>query len=293
MKARLLTDAYKQDTGADLLELRVAEDLVAVVAYDLPENVMLPERADVLQYGDERELLALALRQAREEDGLALERYELHGAPLYVLTGESFFTATHALWADRFSEQPAELGTLVGVPTRHIVVAHPIRDRGALTVIAQMLQLVARYFQRRPRLAQRRARTGSSTAAWSGCETWIDEQGPHLSPSPRFARVLEALAVTAIPSAGARTASRRSRPTASRCRRTSRCWATRTSARSGRWSRSSPARRRWCACSTRRTARRRRRSERVLDEHGLRPLGQRDRAGVPRRSRRSTRPRSC
>ena len=68
MKARLLTDAYKQETGADLLELRVAEDLIAVVAYDLPENVMLPERADVLQYGDERELLALALRHAREEE---------------------------------------------------------------------------------------------------------------------------------------------------------------------------------------------------------------------------------
>ena len=45
MKARLVTDAYEQDTGAHLLELRVAEDLVAVVAYDLPENVMLPERA--------------------------------------------------------------------------------------------------------------------------------------------------------------------------------------------------------------------------------------------------------
>jgi hypothetical protein len=193
MKARLLTDAYRQDTGADLLELRVAEDLIAVVAYDLPENVMLPERADVLQYGGEQELLALALRHAREEDGLELERYELQGAPLYVLTGESFFTATHALWADRFTEQPAELGTLVGIPTRHIVVAHPIRDRAALTVIAQMLQLVTRYFQDGPGSL-------SDGLYWlvdgrmERLQTWIDEQGPHLSPSPRFARVLEALA---------------------------------------------------------------------------------------------------
>ena len=181
MKARLVSDAYKQDTGADLLELRVAEDLVAVVAYDLPENVMLPERADVLRYGDERELLELALRQAREEPGLALVQHELNGAPLYVLTGESFFTATHALWADRFSEQPAELGTLVGVPTRHMVVAHPIRDRGALTVIAKMLQLV-------PAPSTTGPGSLSDGLYWlldgrmERLETWIDEQGPHPRP---------------------------------------------------------------------------------------------------------------
>ena len=67
-----------------------------------------------------------------------------------MLTGESFFTATHALWADRFSGPEAEFGTLVGVPTRHIVVAHPIRDRIALTVMAKMLQLVERYFNDGP-----------------------------------------------------------------------------------------------------------------------------------------------
>ena len=197
MKARLLTDAYKQDTGADLLELRVAEDLIAVVAYDLPENVMLPERARRAPVRRRARSCSRSrcARRARRT-GLALERYELHGAPLYVLTGESFFTATHALWADRFYEPAAELGTLVGVPTRHIVVAHPIRDRGALTVIAQMLQLVARYFNDGPGSLSDGPVLAASTAAWSGCETWIDEQGPHLSPSPRFARVLEALCVS-------------------------------------------------------------------------------------------------
>ena len=192
MKARLLTDAYKQDTGADLLELRVAEDLSVVVAYDLPENVMLPERDELLRYGQERELLELALRQAREEPALTLERHELNGAPVYVLSGESFFTATHALWADRFYEPEAALGTLVGVPTRHIVVAHPIRDRSALTVMAKLLALVERYFADGPGSL-------SDGLYWLAdgrmerLETWIDEQGPHLSPSPRFARVLEQL----------------------------------------------------------------------------------------------------
>ena len=169
MKARLLTDAYKQDTGADLLELRVAEDLIAVVAYDLPENVMLPERADVLQYGDEHELLALALRHAREEEDLALERYELHGAPLYVLTGESFFTATHALWADRLPRAARRARDA----RRHPDAAHRRRapdprprraDRDRADAPARRALLPDG-----PGLAERRPRTGSSTAAWSAC----------------------------------------------------------------------------------------------------------------------------
>jgi hypothetical protein len=192
MKARLLPDAFKEDVGADLLELRVAEDLVVAVAYDLPENVMLPERAEALQYGAERELIELALRRAREEPGLQLEEHELHGAPLYVLTGESFFTATHALWADRFAEPEAELGTLVGVPTRHIVVAHPIRDRATLTVMPKLLQLVERYYADGPGSLSDRL-YWLSEGRMERLETWIDDQGPHLSPSPRFARVLEAL----------------------------------------------------------------------------------------------------
>jgi hypothetical protein len=192
MKARLLSDTYLEGTDAALLTLRVAEDLVVAVAYDLPENVIVPERAELLQHGEERELLEVALRHAREEPGLVLERHELNGAPLHVLSGESFFTATHALWADRFFEPEAELGTLVGVPTRHIVVAHPIRDRGALTVMAKLLQLVQRYYADGPGSL-------SDGLYWLAggrmerLETWIDEQGPHLSPSPRFARVLERL----------------------------------------------------------------------------------------------------
>jgi hypothetical protein len=192
MKARLLTDTYTEGTDADLLALRVAEDLLLVVAYDLPENVMVPLREELLRHGEERELLELALRHAREEPGLSLERHELNDAPLYVLSGESFFTATHALWADRFHDPAPELGTLVGVPTRHLVVAHPIRDRTALSVMAKLLRLVQRYFADGPGSL-------SDGLYWLAdgrlerLETWIDEEGPHLSPSPRFARVLEQL----------------------------------------------------------------------------------------------------
>ena len=104
-----------------------------------------------------------------------------------------------------------ELGTLVGVPTRHIVVAHPIRDRSALSVMAKMLQLVQRYFADGPGSL-------SDGLYWlvdgrmERLETWIDEQGPHLSPSPRFARVLEQLRASET-SAGARTASAAARRT--------------------------------------------------------------------------------
>jgi hypothetical protein len=58
--------------------------------------------------------------------------------------------------------------------------------------MAKLLQLVERYFADGP---------GSlsdglywlSDGRMERLETWIDAEGPHLSPSPRFARVLEAL----------------------------------------------------------------------------------------------------
>jgi hypothetical protein len=81
----------------------------------------------------------------RTEPGLTLDRHEVQigkaVAPLFVLHGESFFTATHALWADEFDPPRAPYGTLVAVPTHNAVLAHPIRDARVLGVIEPMLEL--------------------------------------------------------------------------------------------------------------------------------------------------------
>jgi uncharacterized membrane protein len=199
MKARLVTDEFLAGADVERVERRVADDLLLVVAYDLPETVMIPARADLLAYGTDEELMALALEHARAEPGLALSRYDIPGlraddpeAPLYVLSGESFFTATHALWADGLYAPETEFGTLVGVPTRNIVLAHPIRDASAIGMVAPMVHLVQRYFHEGPGSL-------SESLYWlidgrlERQDAWVDENGPAFAPSEGFTALLERL----------------------------------------------------------------------------------------------------
>jgi hypothetical protein len=142
LKARLLNDDFVPDAGFELAERRVAEGLRLVLAYDLPDYVKLPPRNEVLEWGEEDELFEIALAQTRAEPG-NLERHdfdEIQGGPTAVWTfdGDSFFTATHALWGAGLD---GAHGVLVAVPTRHIVVAHPINDVGVFGAVGAMINM--------------------------------------------------------------------------------------------------------------------------------------------------------
>lgn len=196
LKARLVTDDFFGGDGRERLQRRVAEDLVLVAAYDLPDSVEIPEREDMLQWGDAEELLELAVSQTRAEPGLELERHEIPGpgdepsSPLFALSGDSFFTASHAIWAAEFDPPESPHGTLVSVPVRNLVLAHPIRDGRVLGMIAPMLELTSRYYAEGPGSL-------SPSVYWLREErmerlnAWIDEDGPHITPSPEFLKLLE------------------------------------------------------------------------------------------------------
>jgi len=120
--------------------LLAGDDLHVLLAYDLPGGVMLLPDG----WGDQ-ELFVQALARVRSEPGLRLDRHEValedDAAPLFVLHGPSVFTATHALWADEFEQPAPAYGTLVAVPTRNAVLAHPIRDARVSGVIEPMMDL--------------------------------------------------------------------------------------------------------------------------------------------------------
>jgi hypothetical protein len=144
LKARLVDDGYA--TG-DHVAREVADDLRLVLASDLAAHVRVDKRDELLALGDEEELFAHALAQTRAEPGLELTRHELaindagDTAPIFVLQGDSFFTATHALWADELDPPPSEHGALVAVPTRHAVLFHPIRDGRMFNVLGRMFEM--------------------------------------------------------------------------------------------------------------------------------------------------------
>jgi hypothetical protein len=116
------------------------ENLDVMLAFDLPGGVMFVPQG----WGDEQTFVG-ALARVRAEPGLTLDRHEVTVgkaiAPLFVLHGPSFFTATHALWAEEFDPPAPPYGTLIAVPTHNAVLAHPIRDARVLAVIEPMQEL--------------------------------------------------------------------------------------------------------------------------------------------------------
>jgi hypothetical protein len=198
LKARLVDDDYLAPVDWEVPARRVAEDLQLVLAYDLPESVIISRREDVLELGDEDDLFGEALERVRLEPGLELERQDVQvnddgeTVPIFMLIGDSFFTATHALWADGFDPPPAELGTLLAVPTRHLVLAHPIRGTEVIGAVTALVALAHQFEAEGPGSLSAnlyRLRGG----ALQTLRAWADEEGTHFVPSPEFVEMLEGL----------------------------------------------------------------------------------------------------
>jgi hypothetical protein len=160
--------------------LLAGDDLHVLLAYDLPGGVMLlPEG-----WGDQ-ELFVEAIGRVRSEPGLQLDRHEVSldddVAPLFVLHGPSVFTSTHALWADEFEPPAPAHGTLVAVPTRNAVLAHPIRDARVAGVVEPMLELA-------------RAAAEQDAAPLTTRLFWLrDGRLEGVDATPEFAELLERL----------------------------------------------------------------------------------------------------
>jgi hypothetical protein len=63
LRARLIDDDFTGGRDIELAGRGVGDDLRVVLAYDLPDTVHLPSRSDVLEWGDEDELIELALEE--------------------------------------------------------------------------------------------------------------------------------------------------------------------------------------------------------------------------------------
>jgi hypothetical protein len=143
LKARLLGEDHLPAGGVELAERRVAEGLRLALAYDLPDSVSLPAREDVLEWGDEDELFEIALANTDAEAGALVERHDFTEEPggpttIWSFIGDSFFTATHALWSAHI-EGPH--GSVVAAPNRHAVLIHPIRDLDVVSAIPIMARV--------------------------------------------------------------------------------------------------------------------------------------------------------
>lgn len=115
---------------------RVIEALV----YDFPNTVATVHTDHVKAWGrPPEEIFGLGLSNVRSSGKLTPQAFPLEeGGSLEALTGESFFTATHALLLDDYIGA-AEHGALVAIPHRHTVLFHRIENLTAVRAIQALL----------------------------------------------------------------------------------------------------------------------------------------------------------
>ncbi|MDY0003252.1 MAG: hypothetical protein RBU30_18270 [Polyangia bacterium] len=146
--------AVDGDPDLELIAKRVAEDLVAALAYDLPEAVTSVPPEDFARWQmDEDALFALGLENLRGE-ALSPERLEVKdGVSLEVLHGKSFFVASQILrlkscLMDLGKTYSDDYGYLLAAPTRNLVLHYCIEDSRALVALQALIpQAFLRYHQ--------------------------------------------------------------------------------------------------------------------------------------------------
>lgn len=127
------------------------EGIVTLLALDLPGKVITVRRdmAERWLITDE-ELYAIALGNVWDEGRLTFEPHHVETATLRIASGDSFFTASHALMLDRYTLDEPPLGILVSIPTRHIVAYHEIAEEGLSYAVQAMTQSGAGLFSEGP-----------------------------------------------------------------------------------------------------------------------------------------------
>jgi len=170
---------------------QLAPDLFAVVMYDLPTALFSVKQEAARPWGKGRDgLWAAGLENMAREPAPKITNIGSEAVPVLAIESESYYTATHVVWLDRHVSMNPDLGAVVGVPSRHLLVAHPLRNLGALTAITQMIIGAGSVFDSGP---------GSITPNlywWRGGSLThlpSDRQARSLTPPDGFVQLLNSL----------------------------------------------------------------------------------------------------
>jgi hypothetical protein len=130
----------------------VAPGIVAVIAIDLPDRVMIPPREDLAGWGmRDEELFALGLANVRAEGAPVPQPLDVNETlTLSVFEEESFYTATHVLELDRLLPGLGPEGALAVVPSRHLIAAYPLRGALTASAIGPLINLAERLYEQAP-----------------------------------------------------------------------------------------------------------------------------------------------
>jgi hypothetical protein len=145
LKLRLYSRETFGEQPEQFVVREIADDLVAVLCFDLPSNVVTVNAESLLHWGcTADDVWYQALANLRRTERAPVDDVDVGGATLKAMTGDSFFIASNVLLLDDFLGTDATpMGALVAVPNRHTLVWHPIADMTALRAIDAMVVMAS------------------------------------------------------------------------------------------------------------------------------------------------------
>lgn len=146
LKVRLYPYDAVEDSLEGLVHRPIAEGLVAVLAYDLPDAVATVPRSDLDKWPiDVDQAFVLGLHNVLAEGDVEHERIELEsGAVFSAMVGDSFFVTSRLLALEEFIAPTSAYGALVAVPNRHTLLWASIVDLGILETLNALLVIANR-----------------------------------------------------------------------------------------------------------------------------------------------------
>lgn len=155
IKVRLYHTDYRDQMGGSGLIHRVpAEGLIETLVYDLPGSVRTVPPEHARRWGvAEDELFRIGLENVRaERPAPAVQTFDVgKGASIQALVGDSFFTASRALFLEEhLPAPPPSFGAVVAVPHRHAVLFHPITDMRVIGAVNSMIPIAFGMYQEGP-----------------------------------------------------------------------------------------------------------------------------------------------
>jgi hypothetical protein len=154
IKVRLYHTDYRDQMGGSGLIHRVpAEGLIETLVYDLPGSVRTVPPDHVTRWGvPEDELFRIGLANVKaEQPPPVLQTFEVgKGAAIRALVGDSFFTASHALFLEDHLDPPSPFGAVIAVPHRHAVLFHAIADMRVIAAVNSMIPIAFGMYQEGP-----------------------------------------------------------------------------------------------------------------------------------------------
>jgi hypothetical protein len=188
-------DAVPAEAKKDLVWRTDLAGTITVLVLDLPTSLrsVTRDQADGWRLKD-ADLFDRALKNAKQNvPASEVEDALPGGGRLIAIVGDNLLVSSHALLLAEHPKAVGKAGALVGVPTRHIVLCHPINDASAQSAMEALVPTIRSLHREGP---------GSTSeqlywyhdGRFTPIPGTVDARGVTVNPPEELKRALEGLA---------------------------------------------------------------------------------------------------